>query len=293
MRRLPLVLTLLAPLMMAGMPARAQIDSREGIALQNQILELRHELQMMQGQMASGGVPAARSAPAPAITGGGDLLPQLLQRVDNLEEEVRQLRGRIDELTNQQQVQSADLTKQIGDLNFQIQSMQGGRPGAPVAPPLAPPAANSGVPAPPLAAAAPASPATQVTMRRTPELAIQEGNAALARRDYATAEADARDVLNNYRTSPRAYDAQYLLAATLASKRDYAQAAIAYDDSFRRSPTGMHAQDSLLGLADSLAAINEKRAACDTLNQMRAQFPTPRADLVGPIASLRQRTACK
>jgi TolA-binding protein len=292
MKRLPLVLIVLAPLTLAGAPARAQIDSREGIALQNQILELRHEIQVMQSQVASGGAPIARSAPAPVISGGGgDLVPQLLQRVATLEDEVRQLRGRVDELTNQQQMQSADLTKQIGDLNFQIQSMQGGRAGA--APPLAPPAGVPGAPAAPLASAGPPSPATQVTMRRTPELAIQEGNAALARRDYATAEADARDVLSNYRTSPRAYDAQYLLAATLASKRDYSQAAIAYDDAFRRSPTGVHAQDSLLGLAESLAAINEKRAACDTLAQMHAQFPTPRADLAGPIASVRQRAACK
>jgi TolA-binding protein len=132
-----------------------------------------------------------------------------------------------------------------------------------------------------------------VTMRRTPEVAIQEGNAALARRDYATAEAAAREILSNNRTSPRAYDAQYLLAEALSGKRDYSQAAIAYDDSFRRSPTGMHSQDALLGLADSLTAINEKKAACDTLNQLHASFPTPRPDLAAPIASARQRAACK
>jgi TolA-binding protein len=129
-------------------------------------------------------------------------------------------------------------------------------------------------------------------MRRTPEVAIQEGNAALARRDYPTAEAAAREVLNNNRLSPRAYDAQYLLAEALTGKRDYSQAAIAYDDAYRRAPTGMHSQDSLLGLADSLTSINEKRAACDTLNQLRTQFPTPRPDLAAPIASARQRAGC-
>ena len=54
---------------------------------------------------------------------------------------------------------------------------------------------------------------------------------------------------------------------------DPVEAAIAYDAAYRRAPTGMHSQDSLLGLADSLPSINEKRAACDTLNQLRERQP--------------------
>jgi TolA-binding protein len=289
MSRAKLFVPLLGLLLTCGGPAWAQIDSREGIALQNQILELRHELQQMQAQ--GGGAPVVRSAPAPSGS-NSDLIAQLLSRVDALEEQVRQLRGRVDELANQQQVQSADLSKQIGDLSFQMQQGGGRAPSAAPAMP-GPGAAPSGAGAvPPLAAAGAPPPATQVTMRRTPELAIQEGNAALARRDYTTAEASAREVLNNNRTSPRAYDAQYLLAESLQGKRDYSQAAIAYDDAFRTSPKGVHSQDSLLGLADSLTSINEKRAACDTLNQFRAQFPAPRPDLAPEVASARQRAGC-
>jgi TolA-binding protein len=124
-------------------------------------------------------------------------------------------------------------------------------------------------------------------------MALQDGNAALARRDYPAAEAMARDILANNRTSPRAYDAQYLLAEALSGKRDYSQAAIAYDDAYRRSPQGAHAQDALLGLANSLTAINEKRAACDTLNQYRTDFTSPRPDLKDQVASARQRAGCK
>jgi TolA-binding protein len=310
MRLRPLLfLPVLGLLLTAAHAARAQVDTREGIALQNQILELRHELQIVQSQVAGGGVPAPVARSAPPVSGGAsEITAELLSRVAALEEQVRELRGRIDEIANRQQTQGADLAKQIGDLGFRVQMLEGGgRPGAGPAmspqlnapqlnaPQPGPPSGSLGtVPMPPLAAAGPpGAPATPVTMRRTPELAIQEGNAALARRDYATAEAAARDVLTNNRTSPRAYDAQYLLAETLSGKRDYSQAAIAYDDAYRRSPTGVHSQDSLLGLADSLTAINEKRAACDTLAQLRAQFPTPRPDLVAPLASARQRAGCK
>jgi TolA-binding protein len=121
---------------------------------------------------------------------------------------------------------------------------------------------------------------------------MQEGNAALARRDYATAEQAAREVLAN-RTSPRAYDAQLLLAQALAGQRQFPQAAIAYDDAYNRSRKGSHAQDALLGLANSLTAINEKKAACDTLARLRSEFPQPRADLRDNIAAAHQKAGCK
>ena len=122
-----LLLPLLGLLLTAAVPARAQIDSRAGIALQNQILELRHQLQLVENQLASGGgAPVERSAPA-ASGGGNDLTAELLQRVSTLEEQVRVLRGRVDELTTQQQTQQlADLSsKQIGEPAFQAQPMQG------------------------------------------------------------------------------------------------------------------------------------------------------------------------
>ena len=121
---------------------------------------------------------------------------------------------------------------------------------------------------------------------------MQEGNAALARRDYATAEASAREVLA-IRASPRAYDAQFLLSQSLAGKRDHAPAAIAFDDTYKRARTGRHAQDALLGLATSLTALNEKRSACDTLSTLRVEFPAPRPEVRDAANNLRQRAGCR
>jgi TolA-binding protein len=264
-------------------PAFAQIDSREGIALQNQIYQLRQDLRALQEQIARGGGAPARApayAPAPAVS--GDLVAQLLTRVESLEEQVRQLRGRIDETQNQAQRQGADVNKRIDDLAFQV-SPQGGGGSAPPAS-AAPTPYRDSPPAPP--ERPPAS------VKRTPELILQEGNAALARRDYTAAEASAREVLAN-RTSPRAYDAQLLLAQSLSGQRQYAQAAIAYDDAYNRSRKGAHAQDALLGLANALAAINEKKASCDTLNRLRGEFPALRPDIRDGVAAASQRAACR
>jgi TolA-binding protein len=122
-------------------------------------------------------------------------------------------------------------------------------------------------------------------------MALQEGHAALARRDYSTAERSAREVMVN-RASPRAYDGQFLLAEALAGQKQFAQAAIAYDDAYNRSHKGRYAQESLVGLAGALTSINEKKAACDTLGKLRAEFPQVRADLRDMITRTNDRAGC-
>jgi TolA-binding protein len=273
-------------------PAHAQVESREGIALQNQIYQLRQELKAAEDQIARGGGGRSQDyAPPPRqSSGGNDLVAQLLTRVDSLEDQVRQLRGRIDETQNQLQRQNEDLGKRIDDLAFQV-NPQGGQSGTPQlgAPPSAYP--NQGPPPAPLAPPPPAPRPAAPPAPRTPEIALQEGNAALARRDYSAAEASAREVLAN-RTSPRAYDARLLLAQALSGERQHAQAAIAFDDAYNSSRKGNHAQDALLGLANSLSAINEKKAACDTLTRLRTEFPQPRPDVAAAAAASAQKTGC-
>jgi TolA-binding protein len=271
-----------------GKPALAQFTSRDAIALNNQIAELRHDLQALRDQVAHGAAAPSGSSSslggyrgAPAA-GGSDITTQLLDRVSQLEEEVRNLRGRIDETFNASQRQGEDLTKQIGDLNFKVDGLAGG---AGASPPAGPPAAQPMAPVPTLAAPVPGA-------KRSPEMIMQEGNAALARRDYATAEAAAREVLAQPRT-PRSSDADFLLAQALAGKKDWARAAVAYDDSFNRAKTGAHAPDSLLGLAMALTNLNERKAACETLDRLRVAFPNPRQDLRAPIVAARQRALCR
>jgi TolA-binding protein len=304
----------LAGLLLTARPAAAQL-TRDEIALRNQIYELQQQVQALQQQGSQGGNGGSYlgrpSYQAPQSGGGSDVVAQLLARVQTLEEDVRTLRGRVDEIQNAQQQQAQDLGKRIDDLRFQMQNpgaaggapteapppagpdLSGGPPpGSPVqlqpGPTLSPPPGTlGGLPVPP------GQPSQVPVARRTPELAMQEGNAALARRDYPTAEAAAREVLNNYRTSPRAYEAQYLLAQALAGERQFSQAAIAYDDTYNRNRKGFRAPDALVGLANALSAINEKRAACDTVAKLHSEFPQARPDVREAAASVQQRSGCR
>jgi TolA-binding protein len=296
--RLALLATLLLTVTGIKLPALAQVDSREGIALRNEIYQLRQELKVLEDQTSRAGTARQPNySPPPPQYGNGDIVTQLLTRVDALEDQVRQLRGQVDETQNQLRRLGGDVNKRIDDLAFQI-NPQGGAPqanppggtasGSLVAPGRPPVGSPSGEPstspgnAPPPVRSGP----------RTPEVALQDGNAAFARHDYQSAEAAAREVLAN-RTSPRAYDAQLLLAQALTGEHQYAQAAIAFDDAYNRSRKGSHAQDALAGLASSLAAINEKKAACDTLSRLRTEFPQLRPDIRDSAAATGQKAACR
>ena len=291
MRFRSLLLAVLALLAIPGL-ASAQVESREGIALQNQIQELKRDIQALRDAV-NRGTPSGSSTRganrAPAPSGNADTATALLERVARLEDDVRQLRGQIDETANAQKRMGEDLGKQIDDLTYKIGA---GAKADPAAPPGAiPPRSPGAAPAIPPAAAPGTPPGTQIA-KRTAEVALQDGNAALARRDYAVAEASAREVIATPK-SPRIYDAQFLLAQALNGKKDYQGAAVAFDDTYNRARTGAKAQDSLLGLANALTSIGEKRAACATLDKLKAEFATPRADLKDPIAGARQRAACR
>jgi TolA-binding protein len=272
----------------------AQVDSREGIALQNQIYQLRQELQGLRDQGGRGGPPQGRFAPAPTGS-GNDMVAVLLTRVDAMDDQLRQLRGRIDELQNQMQRQNADLAKRLDDMAFQANARGGSQGGNTFSGPpsdTAPTGQFGDAAPPPGPPSRPPAPPPTGPRVRTPEVAMQEANAALARRDYTTAEQSAREVLTS-KTSPRAYDAQLLLAQSLFGQRQYSNAAIAFDDAYAKSKRGSHAQDALLGLANSLTAINEKKAACATLDKLRIEFPQARADLRDGIATTVQRAGCR
>jgi TolA-binding protein len=282
--------TVLAAMLLVGGPAFAQMDSRDAIALQNQILELRQQIQTMQQR---GGAPAPAYRPDRSQGGSGDsggLVAQLLDRVSTLEDQVRTLRGQVDQLTNAQQRQQEDFTKQIGDLTFALQNSAGGGSRAPQAQaPQAPQITLS--PPPSSLGGGPPPPALTGPTPRTPEVAMQEANAALARRDYAAAEAAAREVIA--KRSPRAADAQFVLAQAEMGERNYQQAAPDFYDAYNRARTSARAPDALLGMANALIALGDRPSACDALAKLRAEFPQPRPDIREAELAARGRAACR
>ena len=263
-------------------PAHAQVESREGIALQNQILDLRREIEAL--RRGGGGAMPAPSAPSRGSAASGDLVQQLLGRVQELEEENRRQRGQLDVAENNDRQLRAELDKLRGDLDFRLQALEKGT-GRPA--PARPPQPGQA----PQAQPAPANPAPSSTPR-TVDKAIADGRAALAQRDFATAEAAAREAIRN-RPGARAQDASMLLGDALMGRRDFQNAALAYDEAFNRSRQGARAPEALIGLANAFQGFGARREACETLDNLRSNFP----NLAGPqaerAADSRRRAQCR
>ncbi|WP_415492236.1 hypothetical protein [Acetobacter sp.] len=229
------------------------VTSREGIALQDQILSLKQTLSQMQSSQGEG---SGRALPAPSASAGGngDLVAQLLDRVSTLEQQQRDMRGQIDQLTNDLQQKTAALSKQVADSQFAAQNGQSGGGGA--------------------AAAGPAPSTTAEPASNSPDDLLKAGKAALTKKDYTTAQDNAEAALKNAKGAFK-IDAQFLLAQSLAGQKQYRQSALAYYDAYKLSPKSARAPDALLGVTSTLLAQGDKKAACQALDKLAAEFPNP------------------
>ena len=232
-------------------PVYAQeITSREGIALQNQILELRQTLGQMQESLDN--MPTSSNVHSSRLlsSGDSDLLSQLLDRVNSLEQHQRDMRGEIDQLKQDLQQKIAALSKQIADNQFAAQTNL----------------KNTTITKP--------SESLLANRNYSPENLIKIGKEALLRRDYAAARSNAEAALKTAKGNLR-IDARFLLAQSLAGQKQYQRSAVAYYDAYRLAPKSLRAPDCLLGITATLLALNNKKAACESLNKLKKEFPHP------------------
>jgi TolA-binding protein len=297
-------LRLIPLLLLLASPALGQIESREAIALQNQILELRRDLHALQARVGPGPalaapVPVAPPRPGTVAEGQQELLSRLLDRVAALETELRLLRGRSDETQNTLRELQATVEKNQADLDFRLQELEGAAPrrpapqaaapappapaARPAAPPASPPAALPRPPAAPAAAPA-ARPQAQI---------LTAASAALGRRDWAAAEREAGAFIATYPRDPRVGEAYHIRAQALSGRGEHLQAVLAFDDARGRVADRARRQDILLGLGRSLGAIDERASACEVFRQLASDFHTDmRADVREALERERSRLRC-
>jgi tol-pal system protein YbgF len=91
--------------------------------------------------------------------------------------------------------------------------------------------------------------------------------------DYPAAEEALKSFVHQHPTDPLAGSAQYWLGETYYARGNYAQAAIAFAEGYKRYPKGAKAADGLLKLGMSLARANQKQNACVAFAQLDHEFP--------------------
>ena len=97
----------------------------------------------------------------------------------------------------------------------------------------------------------------------------------LKQADYPAAEAALKSFVRQHPDDGLAGSAQYWLGETYYARGNYAEAAIAFAEGYKRYPRGTKAPDDLLKLGMSLARANQKQNACTAFAQLDHDFPNP------------------
>jgi tol-pal system protein YbgF len=247
------------------------------------------------------------------------------QRIDALQDQMRQMTGRIEELSNQVNQLKAQLDRQASDNDVRFQQLQGGGGGlGGAAPQLTPPGGSASAelppqPKPPLGAGADPSqppsrsgnlgtlPGRQQQQEEPPQQqaaaggALPSGNAQdqynyamglLTQANYPAAEQAMRAFVQKYPKDPLAGNAQYWLGETYYVRKDYGNAATAFAQGYEKYPKGPKAADDLLKLGMSLTALNQKADACRSYARLQHDFPAPPQSIKDRLTAEKQRAGC-
>lgn len=182
-------------------------------------------------------------------------LLNMAQRIDSLQDQIREQRGRIDELENmndalrkQQRALYADLDKRIAQL-----SAGGAAPGA----------AGSGAPQGPPPGAE--------------QAAYLQALDSLKSGKYPEAAAQLQQFLTTYPKSDLADNAEYWLGETYYATRDFPKAATAFRTVLDQWPNSSKAPDSLLKLGYTQFEMKQYADAQATLTDVTRRFPNSSA----------------
>ena len=199
---------------------------------------------------------------------------EMSQRLDDIQQNLRELRGRVEELEHGNEALSKQQHDLYADLDKRLSSAAGGAaPGAPGGASGEPPAgagagSAGGVPTDNAAGAAGSSSSSS-----TEQAVYAQAFDALKAGSYSVAIAGFKDFLGTYPASPLAENAQYWLGEAYYVNKDYDAAGGAFRAVLKKWPASRKAPDALLKLGYTQAAQKQYAAARTTLTEVTKKYP--------------------
>ncbi len=290
-------------------PVLAQSDTR---GLIDRLDRLERDLNTLQSQVyrGQGGRPAASS-------GGGDNGPvangaygMLDDRLNKLEDQMRDLTGQIEKNQFALSQLSAKLERSQSDLEFRLKQLEDKQSGAgslpPVAPPIAPPAGDAAKPGslefvpgegpgflgkpgdrPSAVTSPPVAPATKTAAEQFDSAFLLLRNA-----DYDGATKGFQTFLAQHGSDPLAGNAAYWLGQISFAQGHYDQAAVIFLDAYQKYPKSAKASESLLKVGLSMGNLNKKKEACAALHRFQSEYPDASDSLKRQATAERQKQGC-
>lgn len=277
-----------------AVPAQAASDYE----LRNRLEALEKSVQSLRN---SGGGPASEA--------------KLGVRISEVEEEVRMLRGMVEENQYRNDRLAKDLKTLSDDLTYRLQALEAAAP-MPGIPPVTgeapPPAAEpSAPPAPPastgrtmedvvgevsgdIPTAPPAAPVNVPAMKfSSPQEHYSHAFTLINRAQYDEAEQVLRSFTQQYPKDNLSGNAYYWLGETYYVREKFLEAADAFRQGFEAMPAGQKAPDNLLKLGMSLGKLDKKDQACVVLSQLQVKYAGKAQPVLDRAAKERQSLGCQ
>ena len=295
---------IVALLLLGPVPLAAQSNNE----LLNRLNRLQSQVTDLERAVFAGTPPArppaaSGTAPGPAVT------PELLLRVQQLENQLKELVGQLDTL----RFENEKLSERIAELATKLDAAPrvAQAPPAPATDTVPAPAPQTGASGVPAGTGSDTGTGTLGQLDQddiaddTPsgtqdqnldvDIAAARYNHAFSlvvSHDYPRAERAFLTFLDEHPEHPLAGTATYWLGETHYVRGDYRQAAITFANGFRDYPENPKAPDNLLKLALSLARLDRQQDACVALDELADRFPNASRVITRGAAGERKRLAC-
>ena len=279
----------------AGVPtatiAFAQTSPDQVNTLLDRVDRLQRDLNTLQRQVYQGGAAPSGASNARSGSSNSTAAPMpdsvattLVVRIQDLEEQLQNLRGQLEEANFQSKSNADRLDKLSSDVDYRLGAIEkkiGLTPGAADTSAPQPSGAAqqpSTVMIPPNGSDAGASaPAADTQQAALPSGAPKDQYAfafgLLNQNDYAGGEKAFKEFLAQHPTDPLAANAQYWLGRTYFARNNFNDAVRTFAEGYKKFPQGQRAPENLLYLGRSLAAINQKTNACQAYGRMLSEYP--------------------
>ena len=275
------------------------------MAAQQRIDRLERDLQLLQRQLARGeSLPSAIADDvAPISDGAIDNPAQLGVRLSSMEEEMRRLRGKLEENEFQVKRVSEGLERMQKDVDFRFNELAQAKPataptGQPQPDAASAPAGAEGAqtlaaPASKPAKEEPASAEKDSDGFASPKEHYNHAFRLLNETKYDEAAKAFDSFTKKYPKDPLVGNAYYWQGETYYIRRDYVTSADSFRQGFEALPAGPKAADNLLKLAMSLNALKRDKEACVVLTQLISKFKKTSVSVVDKAQQEQKRIGCQ
>jgi len=233
---------------------------------------------------------AAGLAVLPAPAARAQDAADIVVRMGQLEEQVRTMSGRIEQLQFENRRLNEQLRKFQQDVEFRLQEKSGG--GASPAPSTSPGRERRGDAGAGVSPGGSSQVAGQGGAAGAGGDAFENARGQFQQRQYAAAEMGFRQFLQANPRDRRAPEAIYWLGESYFQRQQYSEAAeqfLKISTEYAKSARG---PDALVKLGMSLSRLNAKQEACATLAEVLRKYPNASVDVRSAVERERRRTKC-